>query len=326
MKKPTFDIISIGDTTEDIFMELEEDTKVVTDKDGTEYLGLVFAEKIVVEKVTDVLAVGNAANVAVGAARLGLKSALYTIMGNDDTGEEMARVLQREGVAEDYIVFDKTKKSNLSVVLNYKAERTILVHHEHRTYHLPKLASAKWVYYTSLGEGHGKLHRQIPSYVKKSGVKLAFNPGSHQLGEGAKGLAPILKVTDVLFVNREEAQTLVGKEKDIKKLMDKVRKLGPEIAVITDGPQGSYASDGNNAYHLPIFPAPLVERTGAGDSYGTGFVTALAKGKTIPEAMAWGTINSASVIGKIGARKGLLKTTEMAKMLKKNITFRGKKI
>ena len=324
--KPRFDLISIGDTTEDIFMELKEETKVVEDKQGIKYLGLLYAEKIAVEKVTDILAVGNAANVAVGVSRLGLKTALYTILGNDDTGEQMAKVLLREGVAKDYIVFDKNTKSNLSVVLNYKAERTILVHHEKRTYNLPKLAAANWLYFTSLGHGHEKLHSQIPQYIKKSKAKLAFNPGSHQLSEGLQKLRPILKVTTVLFVNRQEAQTLIGKEGNVKMLMQKLHKEGLKIVVITDGPKGSYASNGKDAYYLKIFPAPLIERTGAGDSYGTGFVAALAYGKSVPEAMCWGTINSAFVIGKIGAREGLLQKKEMEKILKKNPKFKPREI
>src|SRR3989344_2482430 len=326
MRKQKFDLISIGDTTEDIFLDLKEETKVVKDKRGVEYLGLLYAEKIAVEKVTDVLAVGNAANVAVGSSRLGLKAALYTVLGNDDTGEQMAKVLLREGVAKDYIMFDKKRKSNLSIVLNYKAERTILVHHEKRDYNLPRLAGARWLYFTSLGQGHEKLHTQIPRYVKKHGEKLAFNPGSHQLNEGLRNLRPILKATAVLFVNREEAQTLVGKEKDIKKLLVKLRELGPEIAVITDGPKGSFASNGLHSCFLPIFPARLVERTGAGDAYGTGFVSALAYGKPLAEAMRWGTVNSASVIQYIGAREGLLRIKDMERILKEHPSFKAKKI
>jgi len=324
--KPKFDLISIGDTTLDVFLELEQEVKVVREKNGTKYLGLAYAEKIPVKKLTNVLAVGNSANVAVGGSRLGLKTALYTVLGNDEIGEEMAKVLTKEGVFKNYIVFDKKKKSNFSAVLNYKAERTILVYHEHRNYNLPNLGSTNWLYYSSLAEGHSKLHSQIPQYIKKSKAKLGFNPGSHQLNEGLQRLRPILKVCMVLFVNREEAQTLVGRERNIKRLMEKLHKEGPKIIVITEGPKGSYASDGKNLYHLKIFPAPLVERTGAGDSFSTGFLSALAYGKKVPDAMRWGTVNSASVIQKIGAREGLLYKNEMQKILKRHPGFRPKKL
>lgn len=324
--KTKFDVISIGDTTLDVFLELEKEVKVIKEKNGIEYLALLNAEKIPVKKLTNILAVGNSANVAVGSSRLGLKTALYTVLGNDEIGKEMANVLQKEGISKDYIVFDKKQKSNFSVVLNYKAERTILVYHERRQYKLPKFALTKWVYYSSLAQGHDSLHRTIPSYVKEHKVLLGFNPGSHQLNEGLKKLRPILKVTTVLFVNREEAQTLVGKEPDIKNLMNKFHDEGVEIVAITDGPKGSYASDGKNAYYLNIFPAPLIERTGAGDSFSTGFMGALIYGKNIADAMCWGTVNSASVIQKIGAREGLLKKKEIESIFKKNPSFRAKKI
>ena len=326
MTKATFDLISIGDTTLDVFLELEEEVKVVKEKSGKKYLGLLYAEKIPVKKLTNVLAVGNSANVAVGSSRLGLKTALYTVLGNDEIGQEMATVLKKEGVAKDYIIFDKKKKSNFSAVLNYKAERTILVYHERRDYSLPKMGSAKWLYYSSLAEGHNKLHSQIPEYVRRHKAKLGFNPGSHQLNEGLQKMRPIFKVCTVLFVNREEAQILVGKEKNIKKLMEKLHKEGPEIVAITDGPKGSFASDGKDVYYLKIFPAPLVERTGAGDSFSTGFIGALAYGKRVFDAMRWGTVNSASVIQKIGAQEGLLTKREIETALRKHPSFKAKKI
>ena len=139
-------------------------------------------------------------------------------------------------------------------------------------------------------------------------------------------MSPILKVAEVLFVNRTEAQTLVGKEPNIKKLLTKLHKQGPKIVVITEGPKGSYASDGKHIYFLDIFPAPLVERTGAGDAFATGFISALANGESVKDAMRWGTISSASVIQYIGAREGLLTKKVMMATIKKNPAFQPKEI
>src|SRR4051812_629283 len=113
MKK--FDVISIGDTTLDVFMELAEENAKVVCKEGDDedcVIQLAFADKIPVKKITKVYAVGNAANVAVGCSRLGLKAGLYTILGADSTGKECFKVLRSEKVAKDYIVWDKKKGSN----------------------------------------------------------------------------------------------------------------------------------------------------------------------------------------------------------------------
>ncbi len=327
MAKPKFDLISVGDTQLDVFLELEDETKVIRDPvENRDYLGLVFAEKIPAKKYTRIVAVGNSANVAIGCSRLGLKTAFYTHLGDDAVGKEEIAVFQQEGVAKDYIVWDKTHGSNFSAVLDYKGERTIVVHHEPRDYSLPNLTPARWMYFSSLAPQHEKLHTQIPEYVKKYGVKLAFNPGSYQLKEGLQVMKPVLEVCEVLFVNKEEAETLLGKAGSVEELARALRQRGPKIIVITDGPNGSYESNGAGLYYLPIFPAPLVERTGTGDSFASGFISALAHGFDVKEAMRWGTFNAAAKIQKIGAREGLLRKPEMEKLLKENPEFQPKEI
>jgi len=315
--KPKFDLISVGDTQYDVFLELEEETKLLKDPEsGVEYLGLVSAEKIP--------AVGNSANVAVGASRLGLKCALYTHLAKDNIGKEEIEVLKEEKVSTDYVVWDSKRGSNFSVVLNYKGERTIVVHHEPRDYSLPELAPAKWLYYSSLASGHEKLHTQIPEYVKKYNVKLGFNPGSHQLKEGLGALSPIMQVATVFLVNKDEAKELLGNSDDIKELLRGLKSKGPEIVVITDDGHGSYCFDGTNFYHLDIFHVPVLEMTGAGDAYSTGFVCALALGLGVKEAMRWGAMNGASVIQKIGAREGLLAKKALEALLAQNKGFQAR--
>lgn len=310
-----FDLISIGDTQYDVFLELEEKTKLFQEGD-MQYLGVAFPEKIPAKKYTAVPAVGNSANVAIGASRLGLKAAFYTHLGYDNVGKEEFEIFKKEKVAKDYIVWDKEKGSNFSAVLNFQGDRTIIVHHEYRPYKLPKLADAKWVYYSSLAAGHDILHQEIPEYVKKTGAKLAFNPGSFQMREGLETYKELLKVTSVFLVNKQEAQTLLGVEEQSEEaLLTQLKSWGPEIVVITDDGNGSFAFDGSNVLHRDIFKVPVVEMTGAGDAYSTGFVCALAYGKTIQEAMTWGAANAASVIQYIGAREGLLKKDELEKRI-----------
>lgn len=319
---PKFDLISVGDTQYDVFLELEEETKLLKDPEsGVDYLGLVFAEKIPAKSYRVVPAVGNSANVAVGASRLGLKSAFYTHLSKDRIGEEEFEIFKQEKVSADYVVWDKKRGSNFSAVLNYKGERTILVHHEPRDYSLPKLAPAKWLYYSSLAAGHEKLHTQIPKYVKQYNVKLGFNPGSHQLKEVLAVLSPIMQATTVFLVNKDEAGELLGNSDDIKELLQGLKSRGPQVVVITDDGKGSYCFDGTNFYHLDIFRVPVVEMTGAGDAYSTGFVSALALGLDVKEAMRWGAMNGAAVIQKIGAREGLLTRKAMETLLGQNSGF-----
>lgn len=306
-----YDLISIGDTTIDIFLELDPQEanavcRIDEDKCVVEF---DFGAKVPVTKLTRLAAVGNAANNAIGSVRLGLKTALFTVTGSDQDSLETKKVLEDEDVSTEFFVMEAGKRSNFSSVINYSAERTIFVYHEERDYKFPNLPPANWVYYTSIGKGSEVLTQPLVDYLKQSQAKLGFNPGSHQLRAGLEALKPILESCEVLLVNREEAQGLVGGDiQDIKGMISKLKDTGPKIVVITDGRGGSYASfDGKEVWFAGIpEQSPVVERTGCGDSYSTGFLAALANNLEIPDAMIWGTMNATSVIQYIGARQGLL--------------------
>lgn len=316
------DVLAIGDTTEDIFMRLHE-ASLQCNIDGTNCrLCLDYGNKIPVDSKQVVSGVGNAANHAVGTARLGCKSAIYTVLGDDDEGKRARQVFERNGVVTSYIETDHHHGTNLSVVVTFQSERTILVHHEPRDYELPhNLPAASWVYLTSAsGEGVEALHEQLLSFLKKNpSTQLVFNPGTHQMKLGKEKLLPVLRSTNLLFVNREEASRVLGVDtRDIKELIRGLHTLGVFRAVITDGPNGSYASDGVRIYQLAVYPGKEVERTGAGDAFGSGFVAALVHGKGIPEAMQWGTANATSVVAHIGAREGLLEQKAILHMIEEH--------
>ncbi len=312
------DIISIGDATLDKFVKLKDASVLCTLEKENCMLCLSFADKIPIIRLDEKVA-GNALNNAVGSSRLGLKASLYTVLGNDDTARKVMEKMDKEKVSKKLVVIQKGSESNYSVVLNYKGERTILVYHHPRQYMLPKIDHPKWIYYTSVwARGAAKLNRQLVFYIKNKRNFLAFNPGTHQIKEGLRAMGALLKVTDVLFVNKEEGQAMVGDHKNMKTLMRALKAHTPGRIVITDGSHGSYTYDGEKCYFLPIFKANKVETTGAGDAYATGFIAALFHGKKAREAMRWGSANSASVIEKIGPIDGLLDIFGMKKRLTAN--------
>ena len=152
----------------------------------------------------------------------------------------------------------------------------------------------------------------IEKYLQENQeVKLAFQPGTFQINLGPEKLKGIYDRTEVFFCNVSEAEKILKLENaksDIKDLLDGIHKLGPKIAVITDGPKGAYTSDGTMTWFMPPYPDPQppFERTGAGDAFASTMTAALALGKSIPEALTWAPINSMSVVQKIGAQAGLL--------------------
>jgi ribokinase len=323
-----YDIISIGDATMDMFLGLNTVSNRVCRKDTEEcFLQLSYADKIEAD-FQEFATGGNSANLAIGASRLGLKVAFYTSLGKDEIGDILKHSVVREGVAEEYIKRE-SGLTNFHVVLNHEAERTIIIYHNKRRYKLPALKRAAWVYYSSMGEGFEALHPALVKYVKKHKVKLGFNPGTIQLKAGFKALEPVLKITEILIVNKEEGHRLLGLKHngvEIKDLLTQLHHTGPKQVVVTDGPKGAYAFDGKKYWYMPIFDVPVIERTGAGDSYSTGVISAMASGKEMQEALRWATFNSASVIQEVGPQKGLLKKAAMQKFLRAHKDIAAKEL
>lgn len=319
-KKKKLDFLAIGDITTDAFIRLK-DAEVICDANQKNCkLCVRFGDKIPFESVDIVRAVGNSPNAAVAASRMGLKSAVLTNIGDDLNGKECVLSLQKDGVDTAYVRVEKGIPTNYHYVLWYDTDRTILIKHGAFRYSFPKLASAPaWIYLSSLGENSLSYHAEIAQYLKNHPeTKLAFQPGTFQVKLGAETLADLYALSEIFFCNLEEAQRILNtKERDVKILMQKIHDLGPKIVAISDGPNGAYASDGAEMWSIPIYPdiAPPLQRTGAGDAFSSTFTVAIALGKTVPEALMWGPVNSMHVVQYIGAQKGLLSREELEKYL-----------
>ncbi len=318
--KTKHDIISIGDPVIDSFLFIH-DIKIIKEK-GKQKAVISWADKLPVDKFYKSVA-GNATNNAVGSARLGLKTAYCCVVAHDSGGREIIHKMKKEKVATDYIQIDDEHGTNYHTVLSYKGERTIFVFHEHRKWKLPKFAPSKWVYLTSMPEGFQKIYKDLAVYLDKYNVKLGFNPGTYQLRAGVKVNAPMLKRTDLLSVNKEEAQSWVGNIDDPEELCKRLRKLGPKAIALTDGRKGAYSYSDEGFFYIPEFPGPRIEATGAGDSFTTAYIAALAYGRKHSEALQWGPINAGSVVMKVGPIDGLLTKKEIESKLTKMKTFRS---
>lgn len=318
-RRAKFDLISIGDPTIDTFLMIH-DIEVKKIKGQLKAI-INWGDKLPVDEFYRTVA-GNAANNAVGSSRLGLKTAFYTVLANDAGGREIIHKMKKEKVSEDYITIDEKHPTNASTVLSYQGERTIFVYHEHRKYKLPKLATAKWVYLTSLGQGFEKIYKDLAQYLDDTGAKLAFNPGTFQLRKGPKFNKLMLERTAVLSLNKEEAQSWVGDVEDPEELCKRLRKLGPKAIALTDGPKGAYSYSDEGYFYIPQFPGPRIEATGAGDAFTTAYVAALANGNGHQEALRWGPVNAGSVVQKVGPQEGLLTKPQLEMKLKKMKSYK----
>jgi ribokinase len=314
--------LAIGDMVTDNFISLK-DAEVVCDIDRHNCkLCVKFGQKIPYESAKEVKAVGNSANAAVAAARLGLTSALVASVGDDNQGKDCIKALEEQKVITDFVHTDNRYSTNYHFVLSYEAERTILIKHAPFSYTLPNDQDTKidWIYFSSLGDHALEFQDEVVAWLKlHPETKVAFQPGTFQIKTGTERLKEIYALTEIFFCNFEEAQIILKtEEKDIKKLLMGIHALGPKKVVITDGPNGLTASDGDSIYTLPMYPdiKPPVERTGAGDATSSTITAMLVKGIPFKDALLYGPINSMNVVQYIGAQEGLLSQEKLEEYLK----------
>lgn len=316
------DILSVGDVVTDAFIKLLDDQAEVFEENGSKWLAMPFATKLPFHHVEIAQAVGNASNAAVAFARLGLKTGFMTNVGGDQEGRDIIAALHKNRVDTRFVRVNPHKKSNYHYVLWYKEERTILIKHEEYDYHWPHLHPnevPRWIYFSSISERALGYHDQIADWLDKNpSVRLAFQPGTFQMKAGTDRLKRIYQRSEIVVLNREEAALVSGgKVEDLHDLFNRLHALGPKIVIITDGPAGAYASDGERRFSMPLYPdpGPPVERTGAGDAFASTLVAALVKGLSLEEALQWAPINSMSVVQHVGAQEGLLAEKQLLEWL-----------
>lgn len=311
----SLDLLSVGDASLDVFLTPVESESFCRLDTKECFISFSYGDKIPVKRMEFTVG-GNAANNAVGTKRLGINSALVTTMGEDMVGGQILEKLESEDVDTTFVITQPASNSNYSVIIDYGGERTILSYKAPISYEFPvKLPSVNWVYLTSMGDSFRPFFNHLVDWLKVNPqIRLAFNPGSRQLRVEFSQIEDVVRRSYILYVNREEAEKMTnfgnsqGKERE---LLNKITELGVKVPIVTDGNNGSFVFDGKRYLRCGVLPVDAYERTGAGDAFGSGCLSAIIKGKSFEEALLWGTVNAASVIGYTGSQKGLLREPDM---------------
>ncbi|MBM3209857.1 carbohydrate kinase family protein [Candidatus Saccharibacteria bacterium] len=315
-------ILAIGDIFTDAFIKLREDkAKVSTDENGDRWLSVPFGSKPPYERVDIVQAVGPSPNAAVSFSRLGVQSGLMAYLGDDQPGRESLAYLREQGIDTSTISVQSGVASNYYYVLRYGAERTILVKNESYNYQWQSPPrEPDWLYLSLLSADSWQLHQDMLAYLEEHPhTKLAFQPGTFHFDWGVEKLRDVYERSFLVVMNKEEAIEVTGQSNsaEIRTLCDGLHALGPKIVVITDGPNGSFASDGAKLISVPNYPDPQdpLDRTGAGDAFASTITAALALGHSLETALTWAPINSMNVVQHIGAQAGLLPSKKIDEYL-----------
>jgi len=311
-----FDIITFGSATIDTFLKLgDKDYQVLKkSKFATEKTFCIpLGTKLLIND-SKIFSGGGGTNTACTFSKQGFKVSYVGKVGDDKNGEHLIEELKQFKVGTEFIKKDPKEVTAFSIILSTLiGERTALVHrgacHFMKNNDVPwnRIKKTKWFYLGPLSVESSKLFKPLVDFAQKNNIRVAANLGNSQINLDRKVLNPILSKLDVLILNKEEASLLTKiSGKNEKKIMKKLCLLCKGIVVITKGKQGSIVSDGEYIFEAGIPPVLAKEATGAGDAYGSGFLSGLLKKNSIEYAIELATANSTSCTQKIGAKNGLL--------------------
>ena len=314
-------IICIGSAAKDIFYPTKE-AKIIDNPGNAEVKQLIAFEYGAKYQIDDRYYApgGCAANSAQGLARLGIDVACYCRVGNDLEGQWVKENLKNEKVDTSLIQTDNEFRTDLSFILvnENDGDRTIFFNSDaNEKLEIENDIEAEWVFVSALN-GQWKEHMDdIVDIIEEKNIKLAVNPGQANIKENKEWVAAFISKAQVVILNRDEATEIIGENNDdLKFLIKKLHDLGPKTVVITDGLNGSVASQGQEILFAPAIREKAVDMTGAGDAFGAAFMAAILKDMTLAEALQWGTVNCSNVVKFYGAREGLMSETEITENAK----------
>jgi sugar/nucleoside kinase (ribokinase family) len=321
-------IICIGSACKDIFFPTAEGEVSETPEDLLSQKKITFelGAKYKIEERAEALG-GCAANVAVGMSRLGIETACYSHIGDDENSKWIKKQLKKDRVDTSFIKYEKNFPSDLSaIVIDKNSGDRVIFSNQKVNAKLKIIESeikdAEWFF---IGDLHGEWEEKLDEiYVlaKKHGIKIANNPRQANLRDNPKKILEIIPKSDIVFLNKDEAIELVmvsgescSKEElnDEICLLRKFQKMGAGIVSITDGVRGAWATDGKETVFAPGIKVLAKDTTGAGDAFTSAFLASHLKGKNLAECVQWGIAQSSSEVQFYGSIEGLLNEDEIEK-------------
>jgi ribokinase len=284
-----FDVVTFGSAVVDVFVGTKQRGRKVVYKAGS---------KILIDDIRFDIG-GGATNTAVAFSRLGFKTGTICNIGEDNNGEDVLNMLSEEKVK--FLGKRVGGYTGYSVILDSADKRRTILTYKGPGNSVSGVSDfmSKWLYFSSvLGKSY-KTQERLAKKMKKGGTKLAFNPSEYLIKK--IDIRKMLLMTDVLVLNREEAELVAEKYK--KALVE----LCSGIIVVTDKNKLVYAYDGIRRYEIKPNKIDVVERTGAGDAFASGFVAGVMAGFSIERCLKLGLREAESVVKYFGAKNNLIR-------------------
>lgn len=319
-----FDVVTFGSATRDIFLKAER--FLISDFRADQIkkiIQLPYGLKVSVKEI-HFHSGGGGTNTAATFTAQGLKTAYCGVIGRDPEGKAVLKEIKDKGIETKFVQFTSKKPTNTSVIFSTPQERTILVYKgasatlEKQQIPWGKIKGASWFYIASLDKQISGVFKNIINFAAAKKIKIMLNPGKSQLEINFNKLYPILKKADAILLNVEEARLLLGKTRmKSGNLAKKIGKMFGGTIIITDGSGKAYVFSDGNIYSAVPPKTEILDKTGAGDAFGSGFLASYINHKgDIEKAFQFAIGNSISCLKKWGAKEGLLAKGQSYKKVK----------
>jgi len=313
-----FDVITFGSATNDIFLQLPEDENMKEAEMKTQdFFCLPLGQKLLVEDM-QVFSGGGGTNVACGLSALGLKVAYLGKVGDDGAAKLVMNDLARFKVNTTLVRKDKSLATAVSFILSKKTDRTILVFRgachflNKQEINFGQIQKAKWFYIAPLYEKTADIFGDLVEFAKMNNMQLAVNPSIFQITREDQSFKNALAKVDILFLNQNEGEILARNPiLSVEELAKTIHRICPGIIVITQGEKGALVFEGEHFFKASVYKVFVEDRTGAGDSFASGFLAGLFKENSIEYALRLAMVSSGQNISQKGAKNGLLKQSEL---------------
>jgi len=313
MKMFRYDVLCIGSATVDHFLTIHGSHRDVK-----------IGDKVLVKSI-EVHSGGGATNSAAALAKFGLKVKMFTKLGDDHNSDYIIKSMKRYNVKNICLNRSKHATDSATIISSEEEKDRIIYVHKGASRDLSlndckKLQlNTKWVYLASLVGKSFQTAKKVTEYAKKNKIKVLFNPSLYLAKKGKRSLRSVLQATEVIVLNKEEAQALLNSSSnDFITLLKDLHACGPNYVVITNGKKGFYAYHDKHLYSLNKTPkVNRVHTAGAGDAFTSGLLAGIIKKYSFEDALKIGQVNSSSIIQHVGTKNKLLTENEAKQSMKK---------
>lgn len=324
-------VFTIGSATMDVFVECDKANIVsVSSKDrNSDFMSYPYGAKIDMSNFSSNVG-GGGVNTAMNFSQLGYNTSAIFKIGHDIYSAGILEAFSYTKVNLDNIIQNKKISTGFSIILvSFQGDRTVLANRGANALitlndiNFDALKEADLLYIAPLNGESNKVLEPLVKFAHKNDIRVCFNAGTTSLKKGFNEIKKILKTSNVVVMNKDEAMMCTGIEvrpdtktqrysceiihPDIKTMLTTLKVADYQIIVITDGKNGAYAYSGKKFYYCPTFPSEVVSTLGAGDAFASTFCASMEKTKfDIGKSLMYASVASSSVVSKFGATEGLI--------------------